>query len=175
VRESFDHRPPRWIRQSRKCCSQSIHNQMVVDFRLLSSIIFAIPNFSSLPPLIHASPSAVSSRLGRSPSTPHPHLFSIPSQHPRCPLHSQLHREWVGDHKTQLNMPGAPSSPHLSPCSKSGKPRTSIGHLPCNNGAVSASSNQDPPSAPRFAPMQSARSNTGYFGIADDTTATVKA
>ena len=29
--EPFDHGPPGWIRQSRKCCTQSIHNHMVVD------------------------------------------------------------------------------------------------------------------------------------------------
>jgi hypothetical protein len=29
--ESFDHRPAGWIRQSRKCCTQIIHNHMVVD------------------------------------------------------------------------------------------------------------------------------------------------
>src|SRR5207302_9471024 len=45
----FDHRPPRWIRQSRKCCTQTIHNHMVVDFMSMSSTIFAIPE----PCLIH--------------------------------------------------------------------------------------------------------------------------
>jgi len=30
--ESFDHRPTGWIRQSRKCCTETIHNHMVVDF-----------------------------------------------------------------------------------------------------------------------------------------------
>ena len=29
--EPFDHRPPGWIRQSRKCCVQPIHNQKVVN------------------------------------------------------------------------------------------------------------------------------------------------
>jgi hypothetical protein len=29
--ESFDHRPAGWIRQSRKCCTQAIHNHMVVN------------------------------------------------------------------------------------------------------------------------------------------------
>ena len=29
--ESFDHPPPGWIRQSSKCCTQLIHNHMVVD------------------------------------------------------------------------------------------------------------------------------------------------
>jgi hypothetical protein len=43
--ESFDHRPPGRIRQSRKCCSQSIHNHMVVDFLSMSSVNFAIPDF----------------------------------------------------------------------------------------------------------------------------------
>jgi hypothetical protein len=36
--ESFDHRPSGWIRQSRKCCIQLIHNQMVVDFLSMSSM-----------------------------------------------------------------------------------------------------------------------------------------
>ncbi len=44
--ESFDHRPTGGIRQSRKCCTQSIHNHMVVDYRPLSS-----PNFQSLFPI----------------------------------------------------------------------------------------------------------------------------
>lgn len=30
--ESFDHPPPGRIRQSGKCCPQSIHNHMVVDY-----------------------------------------------------------------------------------------------------------------------------------------------
>ncbi len=29
--ESFDHCPAGWIRQSRKCCTQIIHNHIVVD------------------------------------------------------------------------------------------------------------------------------------------------
>jgi hypothetical protein len=29
--EPFDHCPPGWIRQSRECCTQPIHNHMVVD------------------------------------------------------------------------------------------------------------------------------------------------
>jgi hypothetical protein len=43
--EPFDHRPPGWIRQSRKCCTQFIHNQMVVDFLPMSSVNFAISDF----------------------------------------------------------------------------------------------------------------------------------
>jgi len=46
--ESFDHRPPSRIRQSRKCCTQSIHNHMVVDFLSMSSMNFAVPDFCSL-------------------------------------------------------------------------------------------------------------------------------
>ena len=40
--EPLDHRPAGWIRQSRKCCAQAIHNHMVVDFRFMSSATFAI-------------------------------------------------------------------------------------------------------------------------------------
>ena len=39
----FDHRPAGWIRQSRKCCTETIHNHMVVDFPWMSSANFAIP------------------------------------------------------------------------------------------------------------------------------------
>jgi len=46
--ESCDHRPPGWIRQSRKCCAQFIHNHMVVDFLYLSNVNFAIPDLSVL-------------------------------------------------------------------------------------------------------------------------------
>src|SRR4029077_4294823 len=38
--EPFDHRPAGWIRQSRKCCTQYIHNLMVVDFSAVSSTNF---------------------------------------------------------------------------------------------------------------------------------------
>ena len=38
--ESFDHRPPGWIRQSRKRCTQFIHNRMVVEYRAMSSVDF---------------------------------------------------------------------------------------------------------------------------------------
>ncbi len=48
MRESFDHPPPGWIRQSSKCCTQFIHNHMVVDYLLMSSVNFAIPDFCSL-------------------------------------------------------------------------------------------------------------------------------
>ncbi len=51
MRESFDHRPPGWIRQSRKRCTQFIHNHMVVDYLSMSSVNFAIPDFCSLIPL----------------------------------------------------------------------------------------------------------------------------
>jgi hypothetical protein len=40
--EPFEHRSPGWIRQSRECRVQSIHNHMVVDFRSMSSVNFAI-------------------------------------------------------------------------------------------------------------------------------------
>jgi len=43
VGESFDHGPPGWIRQSRKRCTQFIHNRMVVDYLSMSSGDFAIP------------------------------------------------------------------------------------------------------------------------------------
>ncbi len=49
--ESFDHRPPGWIRQSRKCCTQSIHNHMVVDCLSMSRVNFAIPDFCSVIPV----------------------------------------------------------------------------------------------------------------------------
>ena len=45
MRESLDHRPAGGIGQSRKCCTQFIHNQMVVDYRSMSSVNFAIPDF----------------------------------------------------------------------------------------------------------------------------------
>ena len=43
--EPLDHRPPGWIRQGRECCIQFIHNQMVVDWRPMSTAIFAIPDY----------------------------------------------------------------------------------------------------------------------------------
>jgi hypothetical protein len=46
--ESFDHRPAGWIRQSRKCCIQLIHNRMVVDYPLMSSVDFGVPDFCFL-------------------------------------------------------------------------------------------------------------------------------
>ena len=48
MRESLDHRSPGWIRQSRKCCIQPIHNRMVVDCRSMSSANFANLDYSSL-------------------------------------------------------------------------------------------------------------------------------
>jgi hypothetical protein len=48
--ESFDHRPPGGIRQSRKRCAQAIHNRMVVDCLSMSSVNFAMPDFSALVP-----------------------------------------------------------------------------------------------------------------------------
>src|SRR6202023_1267902 len=48
--ESLDHCPPGWIRQSRKCCSQFIHNHMVVDYLSMSSVNFAMPDFCALIP-----------------------------------------------------------------------------------------------------------------------------
>jgi hypothetical protein len=41
--EPFDHCPPGRIRQSRKRCTQFIHNRMVVDNLAISSVNFAIP------------------------------------------------------------------------------------------------------------------------------------
>ncbi len=38
--ESFDHRPAGGIRQSRECCTQIIHNRMVVDFQAMSNVKF---------------------------------------------------------------------------------------------------------------------------------------
>ena len=52
--ESFDHCPPGWIRQSRKRCTQFIHNHMVVDYLSMSSVNFAIPDFCSLIPNVPA-------------------------------------------------------------------------------------------------------------------------
>ena len=52
MRESFDHCPPGWIRQSRKRCTQFIHNHMVVDYLPMSSVNFAIPDFCSLIPKV---------------------------------------------------------------------------------------------------------------------------
>jgi len=49
--EPFDHCPPGWIRQSRKRCTQFIHNRMVVDYLSMSSVNFAIPDFCSLIPV----------------------------------------------------------------------------------------------------------------------------
>jgi hypothetical protein len=43
--ESFDHRPAGWIRQSRKCCIQLIHNHMVVNYPSMSSVDFGVPDF----------------------------------------------------------------------------------------------------------------------------------
>jgi hypothetical protein len=54
MRESFDHCPPRWIRQSGKRCTQFIHNHMVVDYLSMSSVNFAIPNFCSPIPNVPA-------------------------------------------------------------------------------------------------------------------------
>src|SRR6202030_821530 len=52
--ESFDHCPPGWIRQSGKCCTQFIHNHMVVDYLSMSSVDFAIHDFRSLIPDVPA-------------------------------------------------------------------------------------------------------------------------
>ncbi len=52
--ESFDHCPPGWIGQSRKRCTQFIHNRMVVDYLSMSSVNFAIPDFCSLIPNLPA-------------------------------------------------------------------------------------------------------------------------
>jgi hypothetical protein len=46
--ESFDHRPAGWIRQSRKCCVQLIHNHMVVNYPSMSSVDFGVPDFCFL-------------------------------------------------------------------------------------------------------------------------------
>src|SRR5579862_6351382 len=43
--ESFDHRPTGGIRQSSKCCTQLIHNHMVVDFQPMSNVNFASRDF----------------------------------------------------------------------------------------------------------------------------------
>ena len=43
--EPLDHRPAGWIRQSRKCCVQAIHNYMVVAYLSMSSVNFVIPDF----------------------------------------------------------------------------------------------------------------------------------
>jgi hypothetical protein len=51
--EPFDHCPAGWIRQSRERCTQSIHNHMVVDYRAMSSVKFATPDFCLLAPLSH--------------------------------------------------------------------------------------------------------------------------
>jgi len=48
MREPFDHSPPRWIRQSSKCCVKLIHNHMVVDFLPMSSVNFRFLIFCSL-------------------------------------------------------------------------------------------------------------------------------
>jgi hypothetical protein len=48
VGEPLNHRPPGWIRQSRKCCIQFIHNRMVVDCRSMSSANFAILDYCPL-------------------------------------------------------------------------------------------------------------------------------
>jgi len=46
--ESFDHGPAGWVRQSRKCCIELIHNHMVVDYPSMSSLDFAVPDFCFL-------------------------------------------------------------------------------------------------------------------------------
>jgi hypothetical protein len=48
IGEAFDHRSPGGIGQSRKCCTQSIHNHMVVDFQNVSRINFVTPDFCFL-------------------------------------------------------------------------------------------------------------------------------
>src|SRR5258706_3670268 len=45
MREALDHCPAGWIRQSRKCCTKIIHNQMVVDNRSMSTANFALRGF----------------------------------------------------------------------------------------------------------------------------------
>ncbi len=42
MREPFDHRPARWIRQSCEGCIQIIHNHMVVTYAPMSSVILEI-------------------------------------------------------------------------------------------------------------------------------------
>ena len=46
--EPLDHRPAGRIRQSRKCCTETIHNHMVVDYSSMSSVDFAVPDFCFL-------------------------------------------------------------------------------------------------------------------------------
>jgi len=46
--EPFDHRPAGWIRQSRKCCIQFIHNRMVVDYPRMSKCRFWTSDFCFL-------------------------------------------------------------------------------------------------------------------------------
>jgi hypothetical protein len=46
--EAFDHPPAGWVGQSSKCCTQLIHNHMVVDRLAMSSVNFANPDFCSL-------------------------------------------------------------------------------------------------------------------------------
>jgi hypothetical protein len=48
VGEPLDHRPPGRIRQSRKCCTEFIHNRMVVDLPSMSTADFAILDYCSL-------------------------------------------------------------------------------------------------------------------------------
>jgi hypothetical protein len=48
MRESFDQPPPGWIGQSSKCCTQLIHNPMVVDYPSMSRVNFVISDFCSL-------------------------------------------------------------------------------------------------------------------------------
>jgi hypothetical protein len=48
--EPFDHCPPGWIRQRRKRCAQFIHNRMVVDYWVMSSVNFADRDFCFLIP-----------------------------------------------------------------------------------------------------------------------------
>ncbi|MBV9398861.1 MAG: site-specific integrase [Bryobacterales bacterium] len=43
--ERLDHGPPGWIRQSRECCTQSIHNHTVVDFPLNVNSYSRDPSF----------------------------------------------------------------------------------------------------------------------------------
>src|SRR5260370_36625532 len=45
MREAVDHGTADWIRESRKCCTKIIHNQMVVDNRSMSTANFALRGF----------------------------------------------------------------------------------------------------------------------------------
>ena len=71
IGEAFDHRSPGGIGQSRKCCTQSIHNHMVVDFPNVSRINFATPDLCFLSPPSYSPSAEAKTAENKTKTAPH--------------------------------------------------------------------------------------------------------